>query len=688
MAITATQKAMADQQQQLAATDSTAQVRLIAGPGTGKSGTIIKRILHLLGAGADPKKLFVISFTRAACEELRGRVKAACAQSAFQQAADQIHVSTMHSLALAILKRANLLTQYPADPMILDDWEQDRVYDAELSGTVGCTPTRAAEIRLAHDAAWQTLNSAAINQSQISPQEQQAFQAFHATRTHLYSCVLPGEVVFRCVDHMRMGALQAAQLSAIDHLIVDEYQDLNACDQEFVRLLATTGAVLFVAGDDDQSIYSFRHANPAGIVQFQASYPNASTHVLTDCFRCTPDVLAGASALISYNPVRVPKKLTALYATASPPVQGRLEVWSFSDAAAESAAIASSCDQLIKAGFSGREDEIVILISNRRVQLDILTQELGNLGLPFDPPTGGGLAEVESLRAVFCLLRIARDHQDSKPDYPAHRALLCLFSGVGQGTVKSLGDDCVANNQNFHDMFYLPSVPHWLTARQRSAIGRARSCTAAACAWSLKDTLAQRANDIQTLLQSQVFTSGNQVANHISTWTSLVNSLPGGMTLEELVELFGARSEADQQTVLDAVNQRLAVPQPGSNAGLPGKKIRILTMHGAKGLSGKVVFIPSAEQGIMPSFRSLQATGLLIEQRRLFYVSLTRAMACCIVSHAGLHTVPSAFLLQQKPAVRLSRSQFLNEMGVASRNRGVGLSPQEAAQIWLDVSNL
>ncbi len=112
------------------------------------------------------------------------------------------------------------------------------------------------------------------------------------------------------------------------------------------------------------------------------------------------------------------------------------------------------------------------------------------------------------------------------------------------------------------------------------------------------------------------------------------------------------------------------------------------TMHGAKGLSSKVVFIPSLEQGVMPSFRALHAVGLLIEHRRLFYVSVTRAMAACIITHAALHTGPNAFRLRQRPSVRLPRSEFLNQMFVPSVNRAGGLTAAEAVQIVADISNL
>jgi superfamily I DNA/RNA helicase len=200
----------------------------------------------------------------------------------------------------------------------------------------------------------------------------------------------------------------------------------------------------------------------------------------------------------------------------------------------------------------------------------------------------------------------------------------------------------------------------------------------------MTDTVATRSADIASVLTSVIF-QNNQATTHVVTWNALASSLPTGMTLEEMAAFLGAITEADQQLILAQVNQRNA---PGEAAAPIQQRIRLLTMHGAKGLSGRVVFIPSVEQGIMPSFRALAATGLIMEHRRLFYVSLTRAMAACIVSHAGSHSGPAAFALQQRPVVILPRSQFLNEMGVASVNRTQGLSPAEAAAIVADVNNL
>ncbi len=688
MPITAAQSAHAEQMQWTAARDGAPQVRLVAGPGTGKSHTIEKRVADLLTNGATPGNLYVISFTRATCAELAARIQNFCSTLPCAGAAAQVRVSTMHSLALRILRRANLLTSYPSTPIILDDWEQTNVYDSELASSIGCTPGRAAEIRLAHDAQWQTLNPQHVNQAQITAAEIQGFNAFHAARTNLYSCVLPGEVIYKCVDAMQQGALQAAQLPAIEHLIVDEFQDLNACDQEFVRLLSTHSAVLFVAGDDDQSIYSFRHANPNGIVQFPSAYPSSSTHILTDCFRCAPQILAPASRLIAHNPNRVAKNLVSLYGAATPPVQGRLLVWSFQTAQDEARAIARSCQELINAGMGGREDEILILISNRRVQLDVIAQELGNLGLPYDPPRGASLVnELEPIRAVYALLRIARDQATGEEDYPAHRDILGILSGVGHVTAKAVADACIANNQNFRQLFHLPAFPGWLTGRPASAVHRVMAIVQAAANWPMADTLGTRTADIAGVLSSHIFTSGGNAANNVAMWNTLAGALPPQMTLEEVLQFLAADSESDQQAILDLVSQRIGGGTPAAPAAVQ-KRIRILTMHGAKGLSGEVVFTPSAEQGIMPSFRALQATGLLIEQRRLFYVSVTRAMACCIISHVAQHTGAQAMTLTQNPVARLTRSQFLNEMQSPSTTRTTGLTAAEAASIVAEVANL
>ena len=353
----------------------------------------------------------------------------------------------------------------------------------------------------------------------------------------------------------------------------------------------------------------------------------------------------------------------------------------------EARAIAESCKELINAGMAGREDEILILISNRRVQLNNITQELGNLGLPYEPPRDASLTENETIRAIYSILRIARDQAPGEEDYPAYRDLLDGLSGVGHTTAKAVADACINNNQNFRHLFYLQTIPHWLSKRAASAVVRISTITQTVGTWNMADTLAIRTADITNILSSQVFNNSGNTANNIVIWNTLAGALPQQMTLEELIQFLSAATEAEQQAILDNIVLRTGNNQTQTPSSVQ-KKIRILTMHGAKGLSGKIVFIPSVEQGIMPNIKAIQATGLLIEQRRLFYVSVTRAIGCCIISHAALHTGAEAMVLSQRSKVRLTRSQFLNEMGIPSVNRNSGLIPKEVSGIISDINNL
>jgi superfamily I DNA/RNA helicase len=481
MPLTQQQIQAAAGQQDAAATDLTPQVRLIAGPGTGKSTCIEKRVDYLLSQHVAPSRVFVISFTRASTKDLKKRIVDHCAQSGRQQEAERLNISTMHSLALRALRLANLLHAFPADPMVLDDWEQEHIFDPELGLSGNFAPARAAEIREAYEAYWQTLQNTQLNP--VSPQEQVLFNAYYPSMKSLYSCLLPGEMVRLCVDQVRLGALDPANLLGVEHVIVDEFQDLNACDQEFVHALTQSGARLCVAGDDDQSIYSFRHAAPIGIQQFTGTYPGASSHQLQHCFRCTPRVLNPALQLIAANPGRLPKVLASVYSTAVPPVDGALRVWRFDTGGIEAREIAESCRALIAGGMAPRE--LLVLLANPRIQLPPIEQALSASGLQFERPRGPALRNSLMGRLLLSLLRIIKNNQD----YVAHRALLGLQNGVGTSTCHGIAQATTNANLNFRDLFYGALPGGVFTSRQGRAVTAVASICQQLTTWGLADTL-------------------------------------------------------------------------------------------------------------------------------------------------------------------------------------------------------
>lgn len=675
--------AAAVQAQQHAAKEVNTPIRVVAGPGSGKSKTILQRIEHLLNSGVAPGEIYVISFTRASAADLHGRVIDHFNNLGMQVAGGAVaaNVTTMHALALRLLGNANLLAQlFPVPPTILDRWRQQQIFDVEFAQEANVTPTRAQDIRVAFDAHWQTLQALSlIGGTPPTAAEQAAFTAYYPNAKNLYACVLPGEVVRVCVDEIAGGAITQQHIPTMAHLIVDEFQDLNRCDQDFVDQLANFGAQLFIAGDDDQSIYAFRHAEPSGIMNFTSAH-GGSAHQLEHCFRCATQILDAAQALISHGPARIQKNYLSMYQNSTPSVAGHFEVWDCPTGVEEAQWIASSCSDLIAAGIDPKE--ILVLIRATRSQAPLLVEALTAAGVPFEPPRADSLLDGHMPRLVHSVLEIVKDPVGN---YVAYRVILGLKYGVGDATRKQITDQVTAANLNFRDLFHNPLPAGLFSSRQAAAIGAVSGVVQQVASWGMADTLASRAAAL--VLIGQAILNSNSVPGQLALaeWGTLVNSLPGGMTLEEFYSFLNSDTEAGRFKILDAVSRRLG------NQGNPighTSRVRMLTMHGAKGLEGQIVFIPGLEEGITPSAHSIAAAGLVNEERRLLYTAITRAKAACIMSFARVRTGNQAYLLGANGYSIRTRSRFVTQSGVPSQPRNSGLDAASTAAFVATVGNL
>jgi DNA helicase-2/ATP-dependent DNA helicase PcrA len=672
MPITPAQIAAAVAFQHAAAQDNTDQVRLVAGPGTGKSASIEERVRWLIAQGVDPEAICAVSFTRASALDLRLRIHGYATEPGYETI-DQVPVTTLHSLALRVLRAAGQLKAYPADPLVLDDWELENIFDAEFGHVHGTGTVRRRQIRREHEAFWSTGDWAPPNylppDPPITAAERGNFNGFYGPRTQTYACVLPGQIIRLCVQGMEAGLLNAVNLLGLRHLIVDEFQDLNPLDLQFVNHIIQQGATVFVAGDDDQSIYSFRFASPAGIQNFHADYPGAGLHQLTDCFRCTPSILAASMALIGAHPApgRIAKTHTSLYAAAAPPVQGSVFRWRFTTAKNEARAIAESCRDLIAAGMHHRD--ILILLSNQRALSRPLMEELGEAGVDAEHPREEGFIDSTTGRLVLAILRIVCNTDD----YVSHRALLCLRSGIRIGRCTLVFDAVMGNNLNFRSIFYDPLPGGVFGGHALSTINRARATCEIIQTWEAEDTLAERLEEIAHIVET------HYNANQADAFRTFAANLPNGITLEELRDYLWADTDEQQGAVLEATMSRLGEAIPPE--GLLPPRVRIMTMHGAKGLSGRVVFIPGLEEEILPGPWRRPYPGLVLEAARLLYVSITRARAACVISLANRRTVNGK-------SIALAPSRFAANLGGAFASRAAGFTASEIAQIMADCANL
>ena len=670
---------MPTEKQLTAAQDQSKVVRLVAAPGTGKSTCIESRVVWLLSQGVNPNAIYALSFTRAASDKLNERIQKQCCDNGFGEQAKNIRVSTAHSLALRMLRLAQLLAAFPADPQVLDDWEVRNIFEAEYAHFAGITPSRAGNIRKAYEASWNTLNITLLQP--VTQSEQKAFKSFLATVKLAYSCLLPGELVKECLDNIDAGLINPITLTEAEHLLVDEFQDLNTCDQEFIKRFHNDGANLFVAGDDDQSIYSFRHAAPQGIINLPQQYPGTSTHILPDCFRCTPNVLNPSMSLVEHNyPNRIQKSVDSVHAKQQPPIQGMFRCWKFPHGDNEATAIASSCRLLIDAEVSA--GQILILVADPGTQSPLIEQALNAAGVPFDGPRRELLKNQDGGRVIYAILRLLIDDND----YLAYRTLLGMMPGVGVKTCYSIRDTARVNNLNYKALFAEPLPVGVFSSSQSKQIQKMASARDTIRTWDPSDTIAASHSEISNLVDN-LFGVGTKLQQSAQTiWKSeIVNRLPADATLAEVHHYLSAETEALQWQILEAIYNRLELDFEGSPE---ADRVRIMTYHGSKGLDADVVFCPGIENGIMPNQKALASPGLLEEQRRVLYVGLTRARAACFPSFAGKRSGQQAQRLAGKWFVNQAPSLFIKEFGQPVTPGGNGLTSTDATNIAADIKAL
>ncbi len=276
-----------------------AALRALAGPGTGKTYALIKRLAQLLEQGAEPRKILVVTFARTAARDLVGAV------AAIEAGGDELIPRTLHSFCFSLLGRERVLQATRRTPRILLSFERD-ILLRDLEGDFGGIKQRR-ELVTAFEAAWARRQT--DEPGQPVPGLDQTFQDAFLGTLRWHRAMLVGEVVPIAHSYLHNNP-QAAERRIYEHVLVDEYQDLNRAEQEVLNLLSAESN-LAVIGDDDQSIYAFKCANPEGIREFDQDHPGTEDVQFVVCRRCPKLVVDMAQTLIQRNPGRIRLPLRA-----------------------------------------------------------------------------------------------------------------------------------------------------------------------------------------------------------------------------------------------------------------------------------------------------------------------------------------------------------------------------------------
>lgn len=578
--------------------------RLLAGPGTGKTRVLTQRVGYLINEKEVlPQHILVLTFTRAATFELRQRIAQIVGEGKLP------HISTLHSFALKQLLRnsSRISLPLPQPLRIADDWEERHLILEDIKRLLSLSHIdEAREFFHRLSANWQSF----VEEDEGPNPE---FIGIWQEHRQIFGYTLRSELVYRLAR-----SLQQSRQFEIDppakYVLVDEYQDLNPCDLSIVRALADRGAEVFVAGDDDQSIYGFRKAHPEGIRRFVEEYPNAQDLTLTECRRCAPEILDVAQWVIRTDYRREPKRLYSVNG-----VQGEVRLLQFRDQYHEARGVADICKALIEEeGYA--PDEILILtrIDTRGAFSQVIKEIFVESGIPLSAnATVPSPLEMEQGRILLGFLRLLRN----EADHLAWRTLLQLRKGnqIGEKRLSTLYSLASEHGYTFYEILrrisQTPEIVPFGTVIQ-SEVEQIFSLLARI---QKQDDL-----DVKGLI--------------IFLGEKLLEDLPGKgsgereallSALEFLSRLVDEIAPASLEEFLNTVESSEEKIEQEIESGA----VNLLTMHKAKGLTARAVIIIGAEDEIIPG-RQEKEPGLG-DERRLFYVSLTRAREKLFITYCA-----------------------------------------------------
>ncbi|MDO4692169.1 MAG: 3'-5' exonuclease [Porphyromonadaceae bacterium] len=619
---------------------------VIAGAGSGKTRVLVYKLLHLIRCGYPPYKLMALTFTNKAAREMRQRISLyAPEQARF------IRMGTFHSIFMQILRIHAELLGYTSSFSIYNTTDSknrikaiiklmgldDKVYKPAVvlhrissakNRLISPETYRATVDLLRADAKAQmpslselyTRYSAELKQNNAMDFDDLLFQI---------------NVLFRDYPDVL-----AHWQERIDYLLIDEYQDTNFAQYMIAKQLMQHKGAIFVVGDDAQSIYSFRGANLENMLGFKKTFPTAKTFKLEQNYRSSQTIVQAAGALIAHNQNQIPKDVFSLG-----DIGEQIELHETYSADLEAMWVCKTIEQLRDRYGANYEDCAVLYRTN--AQSRILEQVFRRMNIPFRIYGGRSFFDHKEIMDVIAYLRLMINPYDNESllriiNYPRR--------GIGDTTVQKMQQAANLQGVSVADVLAAPA-----------AMGLTFNKGTLAKLQSFHQLL----EDMRALMKTelQFFDLAQQLITRTGIPLDLMsdNSGEGKMRQQNVKELLASikeyelnNLEAGTEPSLESYLSEISLMTDQDTGAEDEVGVTAMTMHASKGLEFPHVFIVGLDEPLFPSYKHGEPDDLE-EERRLFYVALTRAEKTC---HIGY--VRERFINGQTTFVRPSR--FLREL--------------------------
>jgi len=646
---------------------------VVAGAGSGKTRVLTYRVAHLINAcGVKPNEILAITFTNKAAGEMRERL-----EDLLGPVARSIWILTFHAACGRILRREAQRLGYRSNFTIYDQADQVRLTKAcleELDRDPKRFVPRGIHAQI----------SAAKNQL-VTPEEYaERVSSFHdQTVAEVYDLYQKRLIASNAVDFDDLLMLTVQVLEsfpearerwqkAFRYILVDEYQDTNHAQYRLLQLLAEKHRNVCAVGDPDQSIYAFRGADIRNILEFERDFGETKTIALEQNYRSTNTILESANAVISNNRERKPKNLWSELGEGEP-----VRVLEVEDEHAEARFVAAEIALLVEEAYNGSE---IAIFYRTNAQSRVLEDVLVRQGVGYQVIGGPRFYERAEVKDVVAYLQAIDNPYDA-----------VSLQRIANRPRRGIGDASLARLQTYADAHGISlwealghAEPAGIAAAPLRAVGQLHSLLQSLQAGALELEVPEV---IERVLERSGYMDALRAERTIEAQGRMEN-------LQELVSAAQEYQATAAEPSLSGFLQEISLYSDQDAIRGEQSLVTLMTLHNAKGLEFRAVFMIGLEEGIFPHARSIEEQGLE-EERRLAYVGMTRAKERLVLTHASArslygsrsYNLPSRFLdelpddkVERQRLKPASWSGYGSPTGVAPRSDTPTLSTGDSVR--------
>lgn len=604
-------------------------VLVTAGAGSGKTRLLTHRIAYLIDSyGVSPFNILAITFTNKAANEMKERVAKMVA------GAENVWISTFHSMCAKILRRdIEYLSPFTRDFSIYSDSDSDKVAKEVLSAR-GIEDDKIKKQLIFHLSNWKNGNQTledyiSTHESEFDIHKIGLYMTDYQNFLKKNNALDFDDLISKTIELFdKFPDVLSYYANRFKYILVDEFQDTNLKQYELVKMLASVHKNLFVVGDEDQCIYSWRGANLENLFKLKNDFPDIKVYKLERNYRSTKEIIEVANRVIKNNSSRFDKNMWTDKDGGKKPV-----LYNAYDERDEALFVAKTIEKLKSEGYD--YNDIAVLM-----RINALSRSFEEAFLSYNIPHRifGGFKFYErvEIKNVISYLRLFVNPKD---DISFARIINFPKRGIGDGTIaklkalnddKSLLENCLSSELEMSALY--KKFEPFIQGYKNSAM-------------HINESLSQFIKEVIKNFKIRE----NYNPNDEDDFNRLLN-------IEQLVASASDFEALNEKTTLSEFLESITLSSDNDEIG-SGGAVTIATVHGVKGLEFKVVFIVGLEEGIFPISRAFNSKAELEEERRLMYVALTRAEEQLYLTYAT-----KRYLYRESQYQMISR--FCKELGL------------------------